>query len=117
MDEGDVTIVRICGGVTLTTKAEQYLAYLNKIAIPACRTAEGNERLFVMKDLRGELARLLLPSFWSSDEAPVRFAAADSVEIVNPIPVKKDFSWPSSQPPDITTPFTRPNHHMLDKKR
>jgi hypothetical protein len=63
LEESDMTTVRIWRAVTLTTKVEQYLAHLNKIAIPACRTAEGKERLFGMKDLRGELAHLLLLSF------------------------------------------------------
>ena len=94
-----MTVVRIwC--VTLTTKVEQYLAHLNKIVIAAC-PIDGNEGLFVMKDLRGELAQLLLLSFWSSDEALLRFAGADSAERVNPTPEENVFASPSSQPPGI----------------
>lgn len=48
-----MTIVRIWRSVTLTTKAEQNLKYLNEILIAVCRTAEGNEELFVMRDLHG----------------------------------------------------------------
>ena len=69
-----------------------------------------------MKDLRGELAHFWLLSCWVSDEALVRFAGADSAEIVNPTPEEHVFVWPSSQPPGITTSFTHLNHHMLNKR-
>ena len=82
-------IARIWRGVTLATKAEQYLEYLNKILIPVFKTAEGNEGLFIMKELQGELAHFLLLSFWTSDEALVNFAGADSCEVGNSLDDEK----------------------------
>lgn len=88
-----MTIIRIWRSVTLATKAEQYVDYLNKIVIPAYQTAEGNKGLFIMKDLRGELAHFLLLSFWASDKAFESSAGADSCacEVVNPSPEEKSF--------------------------
>lgn len=89
LEEEAMTIVRIWRSVTLETKAEEYLEYLNRIVIPACQTAEGNEGLFIMKELQGELAHFLLLSVWTSDEALVNLAGADPCEVVNPSPEEK----------------------------
>jgi heme-degrading monooxygenase HmoA len=77
-----MTIVRIWRGVTLATKAEQYLEYLNNFVVPPCQTAEGNEGLFILKDLQGEITHFLLLSFWASDEALENFASADCSDVV-----------------------------------
>lgn len=84
-----MTITRIWRSVALATKAEQYLEYLNRIVIPACQKAEGNEGLIIMKELQGKLAHFLLLSFWTSDEALVNFAGTDSSQVVNPSPEEK----------------------------
>jgi len=86
-----MTIVRIWRGVTLATRAGQYLEYVNKIVIPVCQAAEGNEGMYIMKELQGELAHFLLLSFWASDEALVNFTGAASCEcdVVNPSPEEK----------------------------
>jgi len=83
-----MTIARVWRGVTLSTKSTQYLEYLNKIVIPACQTAEGNEGLLIMKECQGELAHFLLLSFWASDETLARYTGADA-EVVNPAPEEK----------------------------
>ena len=85
-----MTIVRIWRGVTLATKAEQYIEYLNNFVVPVCQTAEGNEGLFIMKELQGELAYFLLLSFWASDEALKNFAGTDSCDVVDPFPEEKN---------------------------
>lgn len=84
-----MTIVRIWRTVTLATKAGQYIEYLKKIVIPVCQTADGNEGLFIMQELQGELVQFLLLSLWSSDEALANFAGADSCDAVNPSPEEK----------------------------
>jgi len=81
-------IARIWRGITLATKAEQYLEYLNRIVIPVCQRAEGNKGLFVMKEPQGELMQFLLLTFWASHEALEKFAGADG-EAVNPTPEEK----------------------------
>ena len=77
-----MTIVRTWRGVTLATKAEQYLEYLNNFVVPPCQTAEGNEGLFILKELQGEIVYFLLLSFWASDEALENFAGADYSDVV-----------------------------------
>lgn len=86
-----MTIVRIWRGVTLATRAGQYLEYVNKIVIPACQAAEGNEGMCIMKELQGELAHFLLLSFWASDDALENFTGVASCEcdVVNPCPEEK----------------------------
>jgi hypothetical protein len=84
-----MTIVRIWRSVTLATKAEEYFEYLNNFVVPACQTAEGNEGLFIMKEIQGELAYFLLLSFWASNEVLKNFVGTDSCEVVDPFPEEK----------------------------
>lgn len=85
-----MTIVRIWRGVTLATRAEQYLEYLNNFVAPAYRTAEGNEGMFIMQELEDELAHFLLLSFWVSEETLKNFAGVDCCEVVVPTPEEKE---------------------------
>jgi heme-degrading monooxygenase HmoA len=78
-----MTVVRIWRGLTLATKCKQYLEYLNNYVVPAYQIAEGNEGLFIMKELQGEFAHFLLLSFWTSNEALENFVGANSCEAVN----------------------------------
>ena len=75
----------------MATRAVQYLEYVNKIVVPACQAAEGNEGMYIMKELQGELAHFLLLSFWASDDALVNFTGVASWEcdVVNPCPEEK----------------------------
>ena len=86
-----MTIVRIWRGITLAARAGEYLEYLNKTVIPSCQMADNHERLFIMKDLQGELAHFLLLSFWTSNEELESSAGTDSCEceVVNPPPEEK----------------------------
>ena len=84
-----MTIARIWRGITLAAKSGQYLEYLNKVVVPACQIAEGNEGLFVMKECQGELTHFLLLTLWASDEAVARYAGT-AVDVVNPTPEERD---------------------------
>lgn len=53
-------IVRIWQGITLATKTEEYLEYLNHCVIPAYQRAKGNMGFFVIKEPHGELVHFLL---------------------------------------------------------
>lgn len=83
-----MSIVRIWSGITLATKAGQYLEYLNRIVVPAFQMAKGNEGLFILQDLQGELEHFMLLSFWASNEALIDFAGIHSsdFEVVNLAP-------------------------------
>jgi heme-degrading monooxygenase HmoA len=75
-----MTIVRLWRGITLATKANQYLEYLNNSVAPAFQMAEGNEGLLVLQDPRAELVYFLLLSFWTSHEVLQNFTGAHSSE-------------------------------------
>ena len=81
-------IARIWQGITLTTKAEQYLEYLNQRVIPAHQKAEGNTGCIIMKETRGDLVNFLLLSFWDSENSLANFVGAD-LEVVNLTPEEK----------------------------
>src|SRR5512143_1422110 len=89
-EEGAMNIVRIWHGVTLATKAEQYLEFLNNFVVVPCQTAEGNEGLFVLKEPQGEITYFLLLSFWESDEALKNFEGADCCAVVHLSPEEKN---------------------------
>jgi heme-degrading monooxygenase HmoA len=86
-----MTIVRIWRGVTLATRAERYLEYLNNVVAPAYRTAEANEGMYIMQELQDELTHFLLLSFWTSEEKLKNFAGVDCCEVVVPTPEEKEF--------------------------
>jgi len=85
-----MTTVRIWRGVTLTAKSEQYLEYLNKVVVPACQIAEGNEGLFVMKECQGELTHFLLLTLWASSEALAKYTGTADDDVVNPTPEERN---------------------------
>ena len=84
-----MTIGRIWRVVMLAKKSEQYLEYLNRIVIPACQIAEGNEGLFVMKECQGELTHFLLLSFWASEESLEMYIGAVD-DVVDPTPEERN---------------------------
>jgi heme-degrading monooxygenase HmoA len=75
-------IARIWQGITLATKAGQYLEYLYHCVIPAYQRAKGNTGFFVMKEPHGELVHFLLLSFWDSEDSLADFVGPD-LETVN----------------------------------
>ncbi len=66
-------IARIWKGITLTSKADQYLEYLHQHVIPRCKAADGNMGMLVLRENQGNLTYFLLISFWSSYEAVEKF--------------------------------------------
>lgn len=83
-----MTIVRIWRSITLTTRSEQYVEYLNRIVVPACRIAEGNEGLLVMKECQGDLTHFILLSLWATSEALAKYAGTAD-DVVNPTPEER----------------------------
>lgn len=70
-------IARMWHGVTPSSKAEQYLAYLNKTGIPDYRATEGNQGVYVLRRIEGDRAHFLLLTLWKSLDAIKRFAGSD----------------------------------------
>ena len=82
-------IARIWQGITLTSKAESYLQYLNQAVIPACQRAAGLQGLIVMRETRDGLTHFLLLSLWATEEALRDFTGAEP-DVVSPPPQEKD---------------------------
>ena len=70
-------IARIWHGVTPSSKAEQYLDYLNETGIPDYRATEGNQGVYVLRKIEGSQAHFLLLTLWESLDAIKRFAGPD----------------------------------------
>ena len=70
-------IARAWHGVTLSSKADQYLDYLNKTGIPDYRATEGNQGVYVLRRIEGDRAHFLLLTLWESLDAIKRFAGPE----------------------------------------
>jgi heme-degrading monooxygenase HmoA len=67
-------IASIWRGVTQASLAERYLEYLNQCVVPHHQSDSGNQGIFVLRDIQGELAHFLILAFWESKEALIEFA-------------------------------------------
>lgn len=70
-------IARIWYGVTPSSKAEQYLDYLNETGIPDYRATEGNQGVYVLRRIEGSRGHFLLLTLWESLDAIKQFAGPD----------------------------------------
>ncbi len=70
-------IARIWHGVTPSSKADQYLDYLNKTGIPDYRATAGNQGVFVLRRIEANRAHFLLLTLWDSLAAIERFAGPE----------------------------------------
>ncbi len=78
-------IARTWHGVTPLSKAEEYLAYLNKTGIPEYRATEGNLGVYVLLRVEANQAHFLLLTLWESEEAIKKFAGPN-IEIAKYYP-------------------------------
>ncbi|HSM71250.1 MAG TPA: hypothetical protein VK851_06875 [Anaerolineales bacterium] len=81
-------IARIWQSIALTSKAVQYLEYLNRDIVPDYQKAIGNAGVFIMKNPCGELVHFLLLSFWASEDSLALFVGPD-LETVSPTAEEK----------------------------
>ena len=70
-------IARIWRGVTSSSKADEYLDYLNKTGIADYQATEGNQGVYVLRRVEAERAHFLLLTFWESLDAIKQFAGPD----------------------------------------
>ena len=70
-------IARIWRGVTSSSKADQYLDYLNKTGIPDYQATEGNQGVYVLRRVEADRAHFLLLTLWDSLDAIKQFAGPD----------------------------------------
>ena len=70
-------IARIWRGVTSSSKADEYLDYLNKTGIADYQATEGNQGVYVLRRVEADRAHFLLLTLWESLDAIKRFAGPD----------------------------------------
>jgi heme-degrading monooxygenase HmoA len=70
-------IARIWHGITPLDKADAYLEFLRRRAVPDYESVPGNRGVYVLRELRGDEAHFLTLTFWDSVEAIRRFAGED----------------------------------------
>jgi heme-degrading monooxygenase HmoA len=58
-------IARIWHGVTDASRSEDYLDYLNKTGVPDYRATDGNQGVYVLRQVKEGEAHFLLISFWN----------------------------------------------------
>ena len=70
-------IARLWHGVTVASKADAYLDYLNTTGVPDYQATAGNRGVYVLRRMEGDQAHFFLLSLWDSSEAIQQFAGAD----------------------------------------
>ena len=83
-------IARVWRGITSISKADQYLEYLNQVVLPGYQAAEGNQGVFILREIKEELVHFLLLSIWSSYDALAKFAGPH-LEIARQVPEEQRF--------------------------
>jgi heme-degrading monooxygenase HmoA len=67
-------IARTWHGVTLSSEADAYFAYLKESGLKEYRATPGNRGVIVLRRTEGDRAHFLLISYWDSFDAIRRFA-------------------------------------------
>lgn len=85
-----VVIARIWHGKTPTSKADEYLEFLQARAIPDYESAEGNLSAYVLRRIEGDEAHFLTLTFWES-EAAIEAFVGSAIEVAKYYTEDKDF--------------------------
>lgn len=70
-------IARRWHGTTLSAKADSYLAFLKRRALPDYRGTPGNIAAYILRREEGEITHFETLTFWDSYESIVAFAGED----------------------------------------
>ena len=70
-------IARLWHGRTATAKADEYLAFLQRRALPDYRGTPGNRAAFVLRRRDGDVTHFTTLTHWDSLRAIEAFAGAD----------------------------------------
>ena len=83
-------IARYWHGVTPASRADEYVQYLNETGVPDLQQTAGNQGVYVLRRIEGELAHFVLISLWETEEAISQFAG-DDLEKARYYPQDKEF--------------------------
>lgn len=81
-------IARIWHGITPAEKADEYADFLNQSGVPDYQATPGNQGVYVLRRIEGDIAHFTLVSLWESEEAIARFAG---------IPIDKSHYYPEDK--------------------
>lgn len=70
-------IARIWHGITAAAKADAYLDYLNQTGVPDYQATAGNQGVYVLRRIEGDVAHFTFISFWDSMAAIEKFAGSE----------------------------------------
>ncbi len=70
-------LARLWHGITLASKADEYVAYLNKTGVEDYQATEGNLGVQLLRRIEGGQAHFLIITFWESVEAIKKFAGEE----------------------------------------
>ena len=70
-------IARAWHGRTLASKADEYLAFLQKRALPDYRSTPGNIAAFILRRDEGDITHFTTLTHWDSLQSIEAFAGAD----------------------------------------
>lgn len=70
-------IARMWHGRTLTAKADEYLAFLRRRALPDYRGIPGNLAAYILRRADGDITHFITLTHWESLQAIEAFAGAD----------------------------------------
>jgi len=70
-------IARIWHGRTTTAKADEYLAFLQRRALPDYRGTPGNLAAYILRRAEGDITHFLTLTHWESRQAIEAFAGDD----------------------------------------
>ena len=72
-------IARIWHGRTSTAKADEYLAFLQRRALPDYRATPGNLAAYILRRAEGDVTHFMTLTHWESQQAIETFAGKDIV--------------------------------------
>ncbi len=70
-------IARYWHGATPASKADEYVGYLNRTGVPDLQNTVGNQGVYVLRRIEGDVAHFLLISLWETEEVIAQFAGDD----------------------------------------
>jgi heme-degrading monooxygenase HmoA len=82
--QSKTVIARIWHGKTLTSKAEEYYAYLKEAGIKKIKSIPGNLGAQVLRRTDGKITEFTVISYWKSRDA-IRGFAGNDIEKVRPL--------------------------------
>ena len=62
-------IARLWRSIVRANRSEEYFRHLREHILPAYRSADGSQSVYILLDMKGEFASILLLSFWESRAA------------------------------------------------